>query len=108
MKKDLIVELLERSETVWSVSQIAQIMPEIKIGSLHDKLIYYVGVGKLQRLRRGIYAKRKFNPYELANKLYAPSYVSLESVLVKEGIVFQYYETIFLIASVTRDVQVEK
>jgi hypothetical protein len=106
MKKNLIVELFERPETVWSVSQIAQIMSEVKIGSLQDKLAYYVGVGKLQRLRRGIYARRKFNPYELANKLYTPSYVSLESVLVKAGVVFQYYETIFLATSVTKTIQI--
>lgn len=106
MEKDLIVELLERPETVWSVSQIAQIMSGVEMGKLQDKLGYYVHAGKLQRLRRGIYAKRKFDPYELANKLYTPSYVSLESVLVKVGVIFQYYETIFLVTSVTKKIQV--
>lgn len=64
--------------------------------------------GAIKKLRRGIYAKDKFNPLELANKLYAPSYISLETVLAKGAVTFQYYETIFAASYLTREVKIGK
>jgi len=57
--------------------------------------------GEIIRLSRGIYAiSEKFNQNELANKLKIPSYVSLETVLQKEGVVFQdYSNTIFSVSN---------
>ena len=57
------------------------------------------------RLRRGLYAKDKnYAQFEVAGKLYSPSYVSLETALAIEGVVFQYYETIFSMSYLTRSV----
>lgn len=53
-------------------------------------------------MRHGIYAKPSYDPLELANKIYRPSYISLETVLVKGGIIFQYYKTIFAVSYITR------
>lgn len=48
--------------------------------------------GELIRLRRGIYVLGEdYNRFELANKLKKPSYVSLETVLYDNNIVFQDY-----------------
>lgn len=62
--------------------------------------------GAIKKLRRGIYAKDKFNPLELANKVYRPSYISLETVLAKGAVTFQYYETIFAASYLTREVKI--
>lgn len=106
MNKDLILELYSQPATVFSLNEIAQLFPQISPESLRDRLYYFTKVGKLKRLRQGIYAKENFNPLELVNKLYTPSYVSLETILAREGVVFQYYETIFAVSYLTREVAV--
>lgn len=57
--------------------------------------------GQLQRLKRGIYViNDKYDIFELANKLKTPSYISLETVLAKENIIFQdYSQAIFSISN---------
>jgi len=59
--------------------------------------------GEMIRLRRGVYViNKEYNVFELANKLKAPSYVSLETVLQKENIIFQNYgETVFSVSNNT-------
>ncbi len=106
MDTDLILQLYSRPETVFSFSEITQLFPVISCESLRNRLYYFTKVGKLQRLHQGIYAKKEYNPFELANKIYKPSYVSLETVLAKGGVIFQHYETIFLVSYLTRTIRV--
>lgn len=107
MKDNLLLQLYSKPETVFTIEEIAQLSIEISNKSLRDRLYYYTKSGKLLRLHHGIYAKHKYNPFELANKLYKPSYISLETVLLKEGVVFQYYETIFVVSYLTREVKIK-
>lgn len=67
---------------------------------------YFSKSGSIKKLSRGVYAKDKFDVLELANKLYVPSYVSLETVLQKAGVTFQYYESIFAVSYLSRTVEV--
>jgi len=106
MKSDLILTIYKLPETVFTVNQLSQLFPELSYARLKDRLFYFTKVGKLQRLRYGLYAKTDYNPLEVANKLYKPSYISLETVLFKKAVVFQYYETIFAVSYLTREVQV--
>ncbi len=106
MDNDLILTLYSRPETVFTLSEISIIFPKIAYASLRDRLYYFAKVGKLKRLRQGVYAKVDYNPFELANKLYKPSYISLETVLGSGNVVFQYYETIFAVSYLTRTVKV--
>lgn len=101
------MELYSRPQTVFQIGEIAQIFPNVNSQNLRRRLHYFVKAGKLKNLRRGIYAKNKYEPLELANKIYAPSYVSFETVLLKEGIVFQYYETIFMASYLSRTLIVD-
>lgn len=105
--KDLLLELYSRPQTVFQIEEIAQIFPATKPGNLRRRLHYFVKAGKLKNLRRGIYAKNEYEPLELANRIYAPSYISFETVLLKEGIVFQYYETIFVASYLSRTLTVD-
>lgn len=68
---------------------------------------YFSRSGAIRKLSRGVYAKDKFDILELANKLYTPSYVSLETVLQKAGVAFQYYESIFSVSYVSRAVKID-
>jgi hypothetical protein len=63
-----------------------------------------VGTGKLLNPRRGIYAKPGYTPEELACKIYRPSYISLEYVLQKAGVVFQYDSRITLAGTLSREI----
>lgn len=106
MHNDIILKLYSRPETVFTLNEISQLFPEIAYESIRDRLYYFTRVGKLKRLHQSIYAKAGYNPYELANKLYKPSYISLETVLGPGNVIFQYYETIFVASYLTRTVTV--
>ena len=101
-----ILKIYQQQETVFTLKGISLLLPDLEYNSLRNRLCYAVRTHKLLRLRRGIYAKPNFNRYELANKIYTPSYISLESVLKKEGVIFQEYEHIFLISYLTRTINV--
>jgi len=107
MNKNLILEIYKKPQTIFSLKEISLMFPEFAYKNLKSKLSYFVSTGKLKRVRKGIYAKENFNSLELANKIYTPSYISLETVLKKEGIVFQKYETIFVSSYLTRRIKVE-
>ncbi len=68
---------------------------------------YFVRKGKLLRPRKGIYVKPHYNPEELACTLYTPSYISLEYVLQKAGVIFQYDERITVVSYLSRSVDIE-
>ena len=103
MNKDFILHLYSRPQTIFTLDEIAQFFPNLSSESIRNRLYYFTKAGKLKRLHMGIYAKEEYNPLELVNKLYTPSYISLETVLAKGGAVFQYYETIFAVSYVTRE-----
>lgn len=106
MKNNIILSLYKKSQTVFTLQEIALLFPEIPYGNLKKRMSYFAKSGSIKRLRRGVYAKDQFDVLELANKLYAPSYISLETVLQKAGVTFQYYESIFAITYVSRTIEV--
>lgn len=108
MKRDFLLTLYQQSQTVFTLKEISLLFPEISYERLKDRLAYYTKVEKLKRLRKGVYAKENYNPQEIASKLFAPAYISLETVLQKAGLVFQYYKTIFVVSYVSRTVTVDE
>lgn len=105
-KQHFILKLYQSKNTVFSIKELTLLFPEIKRENLKTKLNYYVRKGDLQNLRKGVYTKLEYNPFELATKIYTPSYISLETVLEKEGVIFQHYTTIFAITYLTRKIKV--
>lgn len=106
MGDDIILTLYSKPQTVFTLDEISLYFPQIPYENLRSRIRYFTDAGKLKRLRQGVYAKIEYNPFELANKLYKPSYISFETVLARGGVVFQYYETIFLASYLTRDIEV--
>lgn len=105
-KNDFILYLYSLPQTVFTLKEVSLLFPKISYVNLRSRLSYFAEKGKLKRLRMGIYAKIEYNPFELANKLYTPSYISLETVLQRAGVVFQYDETIHLISYISKRIQV--
>lgn len=75
--------------------------------SLNYKINYAVRTGKLLNPRKGIYAKPAYNPLEMACSIFTPSYISLEYVLQKAGIVFQYDSAITVVSYISRMTEVD-
>lgn len=97
--------LFKLPQTVFSFKEVSLLYPDVSTNNLKSRLFYLVKTGKLLNLRRGIYAKQNYNPFELGNKIYSPSYISLQTVLEKEGIIFQPHQTIFLISYLSRKIE---
>ncbi|MBI2050816.1 MAG: type IV toxin-antitoxin system AbiEi family antitoxin domain-containing protein [Parcubacteria group bacterium] len=99
--------LLRSPRTVFSTKDAALLWGEEKESAISARLNKYVAAGKLVRVRRGLYAKdKKYDAFELATRIYTPSYVSFETVLARVGITFQYYDTIFVASYVSREIRV--
>lgn len=107
--KNLTYSINKLPQTVFTTREIALILGETNPDIVKSKINYYVKRGELFTLRRGIYNKDiKFSEFELASKLYTPSYVSFESILSKHNVVFQYDSRIHLASYVTREIKVGK
>lgn len=78
------------SRTVFTTKQLALMLGTIDTMAVAKRMYYFVHSGQLLSLQRGVYAKPGYNPEELACVLQVPCYLSLEYVLQKAGIVFQY------------------
>jgi hypothetical protein len=105
--KDFILNLYSSKNTVFTIDEIALLLGNASRDNLKARINYYVKKGKLLNLRKGIYAKREYNPLELAVRVYTPSYISLETVLEKEGVIFQKYETIFIVSYLSRKIGID-
>lgn len=106
-KIDLIFSIYKDIRTVYKLKDIALLVGEENFGSLNQKLNYYVSTGKLFSPRKGIYTKPDYNKNELACTIYTPSYISLEFVLQKAGIIFQYDSRITAISYLSRSIEID-
>ena len=105
MKKgDYISSILRSKKTVFSFKDIALLWGNSG-SAVRVRVSYYVKNAQLYPIRRGFYAKDKnYDKIELATKIFTPAYVSFETVLAREGIIFQYYSQIFVASYLTRDI----
>jgi len=109
MRKGQYLETILRSpKTVFTLSDMTLLWGEPGTKAVRVRLSYYVREGKLYRIRRGLYAKdRNYNKLELATRIFTPSYVSFETVLAREGLIFQFYTQITVASYLTRDIEVD-
>ena len=107
--KGQYMEVLLRSPyTVFSTKDVSLLWSEEKKHIISSRLHKYSKAGKLVKVRRGFYAKDKnYNRFELATRIYTPSYISFETVLTRTGVNFQHYNKIFVATYVTREIQVD-
>lgn len=105
--KNLTFSLYSLKNTVFTTQEISLILRETNLSRLKSKINYFVKKRILINLRKGLYAKT--NGYEIleaANKIFTPSYISLETALQRNGVTFQNYsKTIFVLSYQTRDIK---
>ena len=105
----LIAKLYQSPKTILTNKDLALIWQINDKQNLYTKTAYYVKQKALIRLTRGVFAKNKdFNPKELATSIYIPSYISFETVLREAGVIFQYYETIFVASKWPKTIEIDK
>ncbi len=106
-KGEFIDILLRSTKTIFSTKDVILMWGEQNETAVRVRLNYYVKTGKLIRVHRGFYAKDKnYNRFELATRIYTPSYISFETVLTREGINFQYYGNIFVASYMNREITI--
>lgn len=106
-KRDWLLQVYQSPRSVFSLADIALLIGESDPISLTKKLHYQVGKGNLKNPRKGMYVKPNYDPAALACTLYTPSYVSLDYVLQKEGIIFQYDSTITAVSYLRRALEID-
>ncbi len=108
-KGNYLDTILRSAKTVFTLKDIALLWQDNDTDSARVRLNYYVKKGSLYRLRRGIYVKDKnYNKLELATRVFTPSYVSFETVLAKEGLIFQYQTAITVASYLSRDTVIDE
>jgi predicted transcriptional regulator of viral defense system len=107
-KGSYLTSILRSNKTVFSSKDIALLWHDPGTPATRVRLHYYIEKGDLYRIRKGLYAKdRDYNRLELATRIFTPSYVSFETVLAKESLIFQYYEKIFVVSYLNREIVVD-
>lgn len=104
---DVLNKILSSSRTVFTPQWLALTCDTKERQSLRRSLMYYAKTGALVNPRKGIYTKPKYDEQEMACALLKPSYISLEYVLARAGVTFQYSEDITCISYQTRIINVD-
>ena len=105
MQKINILNVLKTDKTVFSFKEIMLASGESNPALLRRRLHYYVKHNQLYHIRRGLYAKDKnYNQFELATKIFIPSYISFETSLIEAGVIFQYYSQIFIASYQSKEI----
>ncbi len=106
MEKSNIQSILRSKASVFSFKEILLASNEDKPELLKRRLSYYIKKKELYSIRRGLYAKDKnYNRLEAATKIFTPSYVSFETILIEAGVIFQHYATIFVATYQTKEIE---
>ena len=103
-----ILETILRSrKTVFTLQSLMMLTECSDTKKLTKSLHYYSKGGKLLNPRKGVYTKLKYDEQEMACSLFRPSYISLEYVLGRAGVVFQWDDTVTSVSYLSRDVIVD-
>lgn len=107
MKKDFKEAIFTSKMTVFTLRDIGILTGVENPDNLKAMVNYYVSRGVVRNIRRGVYAKNDYSVDELACRLYTPSYVSLETVLFRAGVMYQFSSAVTAVSYLSRTVTVE-
>jgi len=106
-QKNVLEVILSSSRSVFNIQSLRMLMECENSQKLTQSLHYYIKEGKINNPRRGIYTKASYNEQEMACSLFRPAYISLEYVLQRAGVVFQYDDTITCVSYLNRIVEID-
>jgi len=106
--KKPIITLLQKQQSIYTVDDLRMVWEEPDSAKLKSRIQYYVKQGDLYRLSRGVYSVRaEYDQMELVTSVYKPSYISFETVLRENGVIFQHYDTIFAASYLSREMKIK-
>ena len=101
-------KLLNSGKTVFTKKDLEKIL-DFDTKMALDKFLYREKKKDfLNNISYGIYTFKNYNIFELAGKIRKKSYISLETVLKKEWVIFQYYDNIFIVSDDTLEKNIWK
>ena len=106
-QKNVLETILSSSRSVFNVQSLMMLTESEDSQKLTKSLHYYVKEGKIRTPRRGIYTKVTYDEREMACNLFRPAYISLEYVLQRAGVVFQYDNAVTCISYLNRIVEID-
>ena len=107
-QKNVLEVILNSTRSVFNVQSLRMLTECEDSQKLTKSLHYYVKEGKIRNPRRGIYTKATYDEREMACSLFRPAYISLEYVLQRAGVVFQYDDTITCVSYLNRAVEIDE
>jgi len=105
--KNIVLAMRNTADSAFRFVDMSMITGETNYNALNQKLNYCVRNNKILNPRRGIYVKLNFSYEEIANKIFVPSYISLEYVLKQNGIIEQTNDIITSASYLSRKVTVD-
>lgn len=106
-QKNVYEAILKSSRSVFNVQTLRMMTDFDNTQKMTKSLNYYVKEGKIGNPRRGIYTKKKYRIREMACSIFRPAYISLEYVLQRAGVVFQYDNTVTCVSYLNRTIEVD-
>lgn len=107
MNNTFIEAIYKSNRTVFRLKDIGMLTNTRNADNLKASVNYYASRGVVRRVRNGIYVKTPYQPEELAGRIYSPSYISLETVLLKAGIIFQFSTAVTAVSYLSRTITVD-
>ena len=104
---NLLQVILNSPRTVFTIQSLLMLSGLNDSKKITKSLHYYTNDGKILNPRRGIYTKLQYDVLEMTCSLFRPSYISMEYVLQRAGVVFQWDDSITCISYLSRTVEVD-
>lgn len=109
IKGDFLTTILKSDKTVLSLKDISLLWGVSNTAATRVRLNYYVRNNDLYHIKKGFYSKdKKYNKLELATKIFTPSYITFETVLAREGLIFQFQNKITVASYLTREIEIDE
>jgi len=105
-RDNILQTILSSTRSVFTVQSLTMLTGWNDNQKLTKSLHYYIAEGKILNPRRGVYTKLVYDEQEMACSLFRPSYISLEYVLQRVGVVFQWGDTMTGVSYLSRQVDV--
>jgi len=101
-------KILDSWKTVFTKKDLEKIL-DFRSKEALDKFLYRSKKDWIiKNIFYGIYVLKNYDIFELACKIKKKSYISLETVLKENWIIFQYYEKIFLVSDNSLEKKVDE
>lgn len=106
-QNNVMETILKSSRSIFTVQYLRMLTGCEDSSKLTKSLHYYAKAGKIGNPRKGLYTKLTYDEKEMACSLFRPAYISLEYVLQRAGVVFQFDETVTCVSYLNREVEVD-